>query len=280
MELLGTSAITGDYGTCTEISNNEGTGSSDPGLADDEPVHDSEERERFDFQEMRHEVDERTVEGRREDEPTIGQQHSGGTGGTGNRSTSSNKRKSTEVPEGSRSRRAKKSITDNRATQEGILAAMGHLVKSSDRLVEQNDEFIAIQHEKIKLSRGNIPPEIVEVLHSYGLKIQQRRSVMKALKDPVDQQCFMDATPEEQREIIGEYIPGWYQPHTAEMQSNPTLLELLLLPWKKKHVFRGLKHGKDVISVNYPRKDFHGTFIARTNIISVEYHGDNPFSRN
>jgi hypothetical protein len=59
-----------------------------------------------------------------------------------------------------------------------------------------------------------------------------------------------------------------------------TLLELLLLPWKEKRVFRGFKHGKDVISVNYPRKDFHGTFIARTNIISVEYHGDNLFPRN
>jgi hypothetical protein len=225
MELLGTSAVTGYYGTCTEVSNNEGTGSSDPGLGDDEPVHDSEERERFDFQEMRHEVDEHTVEGRREDEPTTGQQHSNGTGGTGNRSTSSNKRKSTEVPEGSRSRRAKKSITDNRATQEGILAAMGHLVKSSDRLVEQNDEFISIQHEKIKLSRGTIPPEIVDILHSYGLNIQQRRKVMKTLKDPVDQQCFMDATPEERRETIGEYIPGWYQPRTAEMQPNPTANE-------------------------------------------------------
>jgi hypothetical protein len=61
---------------------------------------------------------------------------------------------------------------------------------------------------------------------------------------------------------------------------TPTLLELLLLPWKEKRLFRGLKDGKDVISVNYPRKDFHGTFIARTNTISVEYHEDNPFSRN
>jgi hypothetical protein len=59
-----------------------------------------------------------------------------------------------------------------------------------------------------------------------------------------------------------------------------SLLELLLLPWKENRLFRGLKHGKDVISVNYPRKDFHGTFIARTNIISVEYYGDNPFPRN
>jgi hypothetical protein len=59
-----------------------------------------------------------------------------------------------------------------------------------------------------------------------------------------------------------------------------SLLELLLLPWNEKRLFRGLKHGKDVISVNYPRKDFHGTFIARTNIISVEYHRDNPFTRN
>jgi hypothetical protein len=62
-------------------------------------------------------------------------------------------------------------------------------------------------------------------LHSYGLNIQQRRKVMKALKDPVDQQCFMDATPEERRETIGEYILGWYQPRTAEMQPNPTANE-------------------------------------------------------
>jgi hypothetical protein len=59
-----------------------------------------------------------------------------------------------------------------------------------------------------------------------------------------------------------------------------SLLELLLLPWKEKRLFRGLKHGKDVISMNYPRKDFHGTFNVRTNIISVEYHIDNPFPRN
>jgi hypothetical protein len=59
-----------------------------------------------------------------------------------------------------------------------------------------------------------------------------------------------------------------------------TLLELLLLPWNEKRLFRGVKHGKDVISVNYPRKGFHGTFIARINTISVEYHGDNPFPRN
>jgi hypothetical protein len=63
---------------------------------------------------------------------------------------------------------------------------MGHLVKSSDRLVEQNNEFIAIQHEKIKLNGRAIPPEIVDVLHFYGLSIQQRRKVMKALKDPMD----------------------------------------------------------------------------------------------
>jgi hypothetical protein len=54
----------------------------------------------------------------------------------------------------------------------------------------------------------------------------------------------------------------------------------LLLPWNEKRLFREVKHGRDVISVNYPHKDFHGTFIARTNTISVEYHGDNPFPMN
>jgi hypothetical protein len=63
-------------------------------------------------------------------------------------------------------------------------------------------------------------------------------------------------------------------------ERNSSLLQLLLLPWNEKHLFRGVKHGKNVISVNYPWKGFHGTFIARTNIISVEYHGDNPFPRN
>jgi hypothetical protein len=63
-------------------------------------------------------------------------------------------------------------------------------------------------------------------------------------------------------------------------RSRTPLLKLLLLPWNEKHLFRGVKHGKDVIFVNYPREDFHGTFIARTNTISVEYHVDNPFPRN
>jgi hypothetical protein len=53
IELLGTSAITGDNGTCTENSTASGSGRSNSGLADDGPAYDSEERERFDFQETR-----------------------------------------------------------------------------------------------------------------------------------------------------------------------------------------------------------------------------------
>jgi hypothetical protein len=219
MELIGTSAVTGDYGTCTENSTASGSSSSNPGLADDEPVHDSEERDRFDFHEMRMQEDECTVEGRRGEEPPTGQQPSTETGETGNRSTSSNKRKSSEVPGGSRSRRAKKSVIGNRATQEGILDAMGHLVRSNDHLVEQNDKLLAIQQEKMKMCSRTIPTEIVDLLNSYGLNIQQRRTVMHKLSDPVDQQCFLTATPEEQKETINEYLPDLNQTH---YQPNPT----------------------------------------------------------
>jgi len=225
MELLGTSAVTRDYGTCTETSIASGSGSSDPDHVNNGLVHDSEERERFDFQEIRTQADECTVEGCREDEAGIGQQPSTGTGETGNRSTSSNKRRSSEEPGDSRSRRAKKAITGNRATQAGILDAMGHLVRSSDRIVEQNERFIAIQNEKMKLNARTIPQEIVDKLNSYGLNIQQRRAVMRALRDPVDQQCFMNATAEEQKETIGEYIPGFFQPRYGGVHPNPVANE-------------------------------------------------------
>jgi hypothetical protein len=45
------------------------------------------------------------------------------------------------------------------------------------------------------------------------------------------------------------------------------ILELLLLSLKEKRLFRGFKHGKDIISVNYPQKNFHGTFIAPEQIL-------------
>jgi hypothetical protein len=225
MELLGISAVIGDYGTCTEISIASGSGISDPDHVDNRPVHDSEERERFDFQETRMQEDECTIEGHREDVAGIGQQPSKGTDEIGNRSTSSNKQRSSEEPGNSRNRRAKKAITGNRATQAGILDAMGHLVRSSDHLVEQNERFIAIQNEKMKLNARAIPQEVVDILNSYGLNIQQRRAVMRALRDPVEMQCFMNATAEEQKETIGEYIPGFFQPRYGGVHPNPATNE-------------------------------------------------------
>jgi hypothetical protein len=219
--LVGTSVTIGNYTVGAQGSNMSGADSTDT-APEDEPVIDSEERARFDFQEMRYNMEE-TVQHLAEldSSPSIHtmrtpahvSQSSAGTS-VENRISCSGKRKSSDAPtESSRSRRIKSKIAERQNAVKGFANQINELVKNQKIMIEQNAQFLRIQTEKSQL-----PSEVIAIVNKFSLNVQEELKVWQILANPIQRQYFMNSDPTKQMEYMESHIAGFIQKQVQNMQ--------------------------------------------------------------